>query len=166
MLAPNKTKQTKGATKGGVFDSVLSTDLIEELNNKRDKIFLSAGAHVKQKDEMIAFCNELTAMAKKHVEEGLPWTEQVITEVCDYSQNLGIPHFGSEKPGDTYYYSPLGVFIFGMVRLYHKTEDLVAQYYYKGDGKKGGNNVTSLLWNKFKIEQFDVKLERYGSLLE
>lgn len=97
MLAPNKTKQTKGATKGGVFDSVLSTDLIEELNNKRDKIFLSAGAHVKQKDEMIAFCNELTAMAKKHVEEGLPWTEQVITEVCDYSQNLGILHFGSEK---------------------------------------------------------------------
>jgi len=34
--------------------------------------------------------------------------------ICDYAQNLGIPHFRKEQPGDTYYFSPKFVFIFGM----------------------------------------------------
>ena len=32
----------------------------------------------------------------------------------DYSQNFELPWFGNEQPGQTYYYSPLGIYIFGM----------------------------------------------------
>jgi hypothetical protein len=33
----------------------------------------------------------------------------------DHAQNLGIPHFSGEQPGDTYYYFPLSVYYFGIV---------------------------------------------------
>ena len=58
--------------------------------------------------------------------------------------------FGSEQPGETYYYSPLNVFIFGICD--HATEILSAYVYQEGEGKKGGNNVTSLLYKKIEDE--------------
>ena len=151
----------------GRFDYQQTSGLIEQMNLMRSKLLTEAAIHVNQKDEMRGLCNQLVVIAKQHEEQNVTWTERVITEVCDYSQNLGVPHFGSEQPGDTYYFSPLGVYIFGIVRLYHKTQDLVAQYYYEGVGKKGGNNVASLLWNKFKMERYQEKCEQNeGPLLE
>jgi len=65
--------------------------------------------------------------------------------VCDYCQNLGIPHFGGEQPGNTYYYSPLNVFCFGIVDASTSPEQLYAYAYSEDAGTKGGNNVASLL---------------------
>ena len=110
------------------------------------------------------FCDQLVAIVEKHEKENLSWTDKVITKVADYAQNLDILHFGSEKPGDTYYYPPLGIYIFGMVRLYKEVETLCAQYYYKGDAKKGGNNIASLIYNKFKwrtLEKTWTGLDHY-----
>ena len=71
--------------------------------------------------------------------------KKVIVNVCDYSQNIDVPHFGSKYPGDTYYYSLLGVYIFGLCSKHISKENLYVYYYYKGDAKKGGNNVASML---------------------
>ena len=65
--------------------------------------------------------------------------------VADYSQNLGLPHFGGEQPGDTYYYSPLAVYIFGIVDASCSPDKLYAYGYTEDIGAKGGNNVASLL---------------------
>jgi hypothetical protein len=65
--------------------------------------------------------------------------------VCDYCQNLGIPHFGGEQPGDTYYYSPLNIFCFGIVDASTSPEQLYAYGYSEDVGAKGGNNVASLV---------------------
>jgi hypothetical protein len=65
--------------------------------------------------------------------------------VADYAQNLGVPYFGSEQPGDTYYYSPLAVYIFGLVDASCTPEQLHAYGYTEDHGGKGGNNVSSLL---------------------
>jgi hypothetical protein len=35
--------------------------------------------------------------------------------VGDYVQNLVAPHFGWDQPRDTYYFSTLTVFVFGLV---------------------------------------------------
>ena len=65
--------------------------------------------------------------------------------VGDFCQNLSIPHFGMEQPGDTYYYSPLFVYCFGVVDAC-ATPDVLHSYGYSEDiGGKGGNNVASLL---------------------
>jgi hypothetical protein len=63
---------------------------------------------------------------------------------CDYCQNLGLPHFGGEQPGDTYYYSPLNVFCFGNVDASCSPEELYAYGYSEDVGAKGGNNVALL----------------------
>jgi hypothetical protein len=77
---------------------------------------------------------ELVKVAAKHVEmaqqqrelyqqkrtdaidtKDLPPKERVLCFVADYAQNMPIPHFASEQPGATYYYSPLNAYIFGVV---------------------------------------------------
>lgn len=65
--------------------------------------------------------------------------------VADYSQNLGLPHFGTEQPGDIYYFSPLSVFIFGITDVSCTPEVLHACGYTEDQGLKGGNNVASLI---------------------
>ena len=65
--------------------------------------------------------------------------------VADYAQNLGAPHFGGEQPGDSYYYSPLSVYCFGVVDVCGEEDILHAYGYTEDHGAKGGNNVASLL---------------------
>ena len=65
--------------------------------------------------------------------------------MADYCQNLSLPHFGGEQPGDTYYFSPLFVYVFGVADVAGEKAKLRAYGYNEGDGAKGGNNVASLL---------------------
>jgi len=65
--------------------------------------------------------------------------------ICDYAQNLGIPHFGKEQPGETCYFSPKSVFIFGMTDVSHTVNERLSFAYTEDIGQKGGNNVASLL---------------------
>ena len=41
--------------------------------------------------------------------------DRVVVYTADYSQNMGLPNFAGEQPGETYYYSPLQAFVFGVV---------------------------------------------------
>ena len=64
--------------------------------------------------------------------------------VMDYCQNLALPYFGSEQPGQTYYLSPLNIFVFGIYNV--SNDKLDACIYHEGHGKKGGNNVASMIY--------------------
>jgi hypothetical protein len=57
-----------------------------------------------------------------------------------------LPNFEGEQPGETYYYSPLNCYVLGMVDA--AIGKLAAYTYFEYDGKKGGNNVASLLWKE------------------
>jgi hypothetical protein len=74
-----------------------------------------------------------------------PHNKRVITICYDYAQNAELPSYGNEQPGETYYFSPLTVNIFGVVDTDKADHTLTASCYDEGVGKKGGNNVTSLL---------------------
>ena len=141
-------------------------DVLIDLNIRRERLLTLAGKHVKQKSDMRNYCDSLVKISQQHEKDNIGWTERVVTEVADYAQNMDVPHFGSEQPGDTYFFSPLGVYVFGMVCLYNKIQDLIAQYYYKGERKKGGNNVASLIYNKFKLDGFVEKIEEIGPMKE
>jgi hypothetical protein len=71
--------------------------------------------------------------------------------VCDYAQNLGLRHFGEEKPADIYYFSELTVNIFGIADVTKKPTKILAYGYTEDQGGKGGNNVASLVMRGFKI---------------
>jgi hypothetical protein len=57
---------------------------------------------------------------------------------------MALPFFGSSQPGETYYYTPLNVYLFGVVDA-SKDDHLYGHLYKEGDGKKGGNSVASLI---------------------
>jgi hypothetical protein len=65
--------------------------------------------------------------------------------VCDYAQNLELPHFGAEQPQDIYYFSAITVNIFGIADVTGRTTKMLAYGYTEDQGGKGGNNVASLL---------------------
>ena len=64
--------------------------------------------------------------------------------VSDYAQNSYVPTFNSEQPGETYFYSPSNCHVFGVADASHQPTKLTDAYM-EFDGKKGGNNVASLL---------------------
>jgi hypothetical protein len=78
-------------------------------------------------------------------------SRRVYTFVVDYGQNMELPVYNKEQPGCTYYFSPLSVFNLGVVNHAHVYEDgrvsehLHCHVYHKGVGKKGPNNVASLI---------------------
>ena len=80
----------------------------------------------------------------------LPHNQRTYLFYFDYAQNVQCPQFGSEQPGETYYYSPLTINVFGVVDGNTATEHLVAYCYHEGQGGKGGDNVVSMLYDFLK----------------
>jgi len=81
-----------------------------------------------------------------------PVDERVFTFVADYSQNMYLPNFAGSQPGETYYYSPVNGYCFGVVDASCQPSQLNAHIYLEDVGKKGGDNVASMLWSQLKIK--------------
>jgi hypothetical protein len=111
----------------------------EHLENQVLKISL----HVQSARKMRALAQEKSHEAKEDATK--PHSERRHCFVMDYSQNLGLPHFGDEQPGETYSYSPLSVFCFGTIDCSTSPEKMHALVYREGEGKKYGNYVSSLI---------------------
>ena len=56
---------------------------------------------------------------------------------------MELPWFGAQQPGDTYYYTTLIISNLIVVDCFN--DHLNAHIYHKGEAKKGGNNVASLI---------------------
>ena len=73
--------------------------------------------------------------------------------ICDYAQSIELPFLGYQQPGEGYYLSPNSVYVFGMVNMAHKYNDVVqsvgehlyTHVYFEKEGDKGSNNVASLI---------------------
>ncbi len=65
--------------------------------------------------------------------------------VCDYAQNLGLPHFSAEQPADIYYFSELTVNIFGISDVTWKPTKMIAYGCTEDQGGKKGNYDASLI---------------------
>jgi hypothetical protein len=76
---------------------------------------------------------------------------RVYTFIVNYGQNMELPVYNKEQPGCTYYFSPLIIFYLGVVNHAHiydngrVSEHLHCHVYHEGVGKKGANNVASLI---------------------
>ena len=80
-----------------------------------------------------------------------PKEDRVFTFVADYAQNMYLPNFASSQPGATYYYSPLNTYCFGVVNGSTRPSKLFGHIYLEDRGKKGGDNVASMLWKQLKL---------------
>jgi hypothetical protein len=78
------------------------------------------------------------------------WYNAVDCIVGNYCQNLALPYLGEHQPGETYYFSLLTVNCFGITNVGMEKALLSAYIYHKGEGKKGSNNVASLIYKYLK----------------
>jgi hypothetical protein len=110
--------------------------------------------------------NEKIAKAKEDKMDNVSHSSRTYTFIANYSQNLDLPHFGGEQAGDTFYYSPLNsIFQFGVVDPTYN-DKLHGFVYDEGDGKKGGDNVASLILKLLRLPEINLmeKEEAGGEL--
>ena len=118
---------------------------------KQEDVVLKAAEHVRAADLQ-------RELFQKKSEEAIATRdnnpqERVYCFVADYSQSLYLPNFAGEQPGETYYYSPLNYNAFGIVDCSKKPTELACYVDHEGEGKKGGNNVASMLFAELKRQQ-------------
>jgi hypothetical protein len=127
-------------------DVCIATGIIRQSEEEivcRENCVTDAAEHVADARNMREYANEKVALCKST--NLLEREEKVHTLVCDFSQNGELPSYGSEQPGEVYYFSALSIFIFGIVDTNEEEDKLTTYCYDEGVGKKGGNNVASLL---------------------
>jgi hypothetical protein len=116
---------------------------------KREELLADAKLHVDeakaQRKVAKHKCDEAQRTAKLYKDEKIPWTEVVHSFVVDFGQNASLPHCGDNQPGDSYYMSPLKVNNLGIVDCAIQGGELHIYPYHEGLGKKGGNNVASMI---------------------
>ena len=125
-----------------------NTDLLSvpEDTQQNEDIILEATTHVEAARAMRAYANSKMKEAKESNEAGVDWGSAKDCLVADYCQNMDLPHQGMTQPGETYYFSPLTINCFGTADAGQEFPCMNAYTYHEGEGKKGGNNVTSLLF--------------------
>jgi hypothetical protein len=113
---------------------------------------------------------EAAKRAREDAEANTPHPVRVRTYVVDFGQNMEMPVFNREQAGCTYYFSPLTVNNCGVVDHGHKypdgtvSEHMHAHVYTKDIGKKGSNNVVSLMDKTFTIQNILREDECGGEL--
>jgi hypothetical protein len=118
-------------------------------DEERELLMLEAALHVSMARVQRSLYQSLIEKAKGDVNKS--HSECSYLFVVDYGQNMELPVYNSEQPGCTYYYSPLSVYNLGMVNHAHVYPDgtvgehMYAHVYNEGVGKKGANNVASLV---------------------
>merc|ERR1712032_1695723 len=76
--------------------------------------------------------------------------EVCLVIIIDFAQNLEMPSFREDQPGETYYFTPMTVPAFGIVDCNSKDNHLYAYIYSEKEGRKGGNDVASLIMKYLK----------------
>jgi hypothetical protein len=103
------------------------------------------------------YVQERTAIATQCHNEEVTHHKRDYVIVCDYAQNLPLPHYGGEQPGEIYYFSDVTINLFGIVDLSLEPNKLTCYAYHEFTAKKGSNNVASLLmkdlFDKFWIRK-------------
>ena len=125
-------------------DTSINLEPEEELDT-RESIIAKAALHVNQAGDQRRLCNSKIKEAEDDLAANLSFGDSPQVIICDFGQNISCPQLAKSQAGDTFYWSALNVFIFGIVDTAIRGGALDAYVYHEGHGKKGGNNVASLL---------------------
>ena len=138
---------------------VLSIDLPGKHNpsaNKRgdeskEKLLMRSGVHVSSARVQRGLYREKVVMSKEDVRNKKPHSQMRRCLAVDFGQNMELPKYGISQPGVTYYWSPLTVNNLGIVDHAYEYPNgdikshMYTHVYHEGVGKKGANNVASLM---------------------
>jgi hypothetical protein len=124
-----------------VADDVGCVDLCLD----QERILEAVGFHISQAKGMCQYVQVATECAKQCHNNEVPHKGHDYVLVFDYAQNMPLPYYDGEQPGEIYDFSALTINLFGIVDLGRMPNKLNCYAYREFTGKKGSNNVTSLL---------------------
>ena len=140
-------------------DGDATTDLsdaavgVEASTALMEKAILEAADHVKRARAMRTFVNEKI---------------ETYTFIADFCQNMELPYFGKEQPGDTYYLTPSKLEGFGVADVSkpksvdgNDADHLYFHCYKEGYGAKGGINVASMIMKTLQLTSV-LKKDSFG----
>jgi hypothetical protein len=137
---------------------------VTPFTNNLENTLLAAALHVRQARAMRAFVNSKIDESRRDRAEKTQHTDRTYTFIADYCQNMELPHFGNEQPGETYYLTPAKLEGFGVADVSYLGDDgsdadhLYFHCYQEGYGAKGGLNVASMIvktMNKIGVLKHD-----------
>jgi hypothetical protein len=148
-------------TEIGTYFNELSLDQSETVATKEQEeterlLVLEAGQHVTAAWAQRALLNYKVEKAQEDTTSAVAHGLRTHTLVVDYGQNMAMPWFGADQPGEVYYYTPMSIYNLGVVDTARvKTTDpipdrLYAHVYHEGQGAKGSDNVASLIMKTLK----------------
>jgi len=135
-----------GLTEDDIDDVPLLIDRLPEEVELEEEL-ANITLHVQQAKAQRELVNELLSLSKEQATTGVPHTAWTYTMCCDFAQNMDVPSYKGQQPGETYYYSPLNVYVFGCAEEFSDPgkSSLTAFAYPEYNGKKGGDNVASMV---------------------
>jgi hypothetical protein len=127
-------------------DMIEITKAKERKQLQSEQVILDAARHIEMEQKQRRYFQQLKKQAVENAQKAREERKYVF--VADYAQNMAVPNFAGEQPGAAYYYSPLSGYVFGMIDCSTSPSVLSAHTYFEMEGKKGGNNVASMVWNE------------------
>jgi hypothetical protein len=95
--------------------------LMEAREGEMQKLANEIKQHIEDVTSMRALCQKAIEEAKTATRDNVGDEDMVITLVADYCQNMEMPFFGKDQPGETYYNTPETINLFGIVDCNHVT---------------------------------------------
>ena len=68
-----------------------------------------------------------------------------VIAIVDFCQNIQLPSHKKDKPGETYFFVPLNIYVLSVVDSNRDKTHLHAYMYTEAEGGKGANTVASLI---------------------
>ena len=135
-------------------------EAVENAIADTDKRKQEAERHVKAYKTQRDFANWCIQESRMDIRRNVSFKKRRHCLTIDMGQNLALPNFEGEQPGDTYYLSPITVCLFGSVdnsRAYNRNADrcigedhMNAYIWHEQDGKRGMNNIASCLYKDYQ----------------
>jgi hypothetical protein len=101
--------------------------------------------HIEDMTSMRELCQKVIVGVETATRDDVADEEMVIMIVLDYCQNMEMPFFRKDQPGETYYYTPETINLLGIVDCNPKKDLQHAYAYSEEEGGKGGNNAAFLI---------------------
>eukprot|EP00956_Cyclotella_meneghiniana_P025094 scaffold51552_cov38-Cyclotella_meneghiniana.AAC.1 len=157
----DQAKETAAGNGGDTAGRVNLTEAGLVETREMEELLILSALHVRRADVQREAYNQriAEAVASKLANPLNLLLYLMVTLVVDCGQNMELPCFNDEQPGCTYYWSPLTVNNVGVVDHGYRRNDgsvgahMHCHVYHEGIGKKGANNIASVIMRTLKEKQ-------------
>ena len=136
-------------------DKGVNQEMVREKLAEYESVVEELKVHVKHYEMQRKMANDVQKLAIDNITNLLPSLHRRQVLIIDMGENLAIPNFAADQPGDTYYLSPLTIYLFGVAfKESEKVTQMNAYVWPEYEANHGAHNICSCLLKDFKNRQW------------